>query len=182
MRSRIDRLMQFSKFLFACVVSCVASHSGLRAQLTPLPASGCSESSSVGTDVFAVDDQVPQLGNFGFALEHLCEVGSNAAFFVFGVCATGSPVDWNLNDPCFGAWATMPSSCVNVVDDLTASLDGSLTRQGGKVIVPFPIPNIPALVTFTQSTPLCFQFICVDLNAANPCRSVSRGVSMTILP
>lgn len=149
------------------------------AQVTPVAATGCSEGLVGGDAPFAVDGQAPAVGNLTFALEHSCNPGSNAAFFFFGGCEAPL-VDWNLTDSCFGAWSPLPSSCGKAVSDLGLAVFGDLVRQGGKVTFAIPIPNLPSLISYTATNPICVQFICVDLTRPNPCLGVSTGLQIQI--
>ncbi len=161
--------------IWACVITSVAS-----AQLTVVQNSGCTADGSPPGELFAQGAQAPTLGNLTFAIEHVCPIGATASFFILGACEQTLPLpDIDLSDPCFNGWTT-PVSCGQSWAQLYA-LDGALTTQG-KVIWAFPLPNIPELVTFTQTTPLCVQFVCVDLviGGQSQCVSISKGLSVVV--
>ncbi len=150
------------------------------AQVAAIPGSGCADGTSAGAPIVPVGQ--PQVGNLTFALSHQCQASSTAAFFLWGSCGASPLVDWNLGDSCFGSWASTPATCGNVIGSSLFLLDGTLTDGSGSVAWAFPIPGIPELVAFTLATPFCYQFICVELGVANPCRGVSQGLLVQITP
>lgn len=160
--------------LFGAVMAIASTVS---AQVSSIANSGCSDGLATGSKLYSVGGD-PRIGNTLFAIEHVCPFGANAAFFTMGDCEPLTPLpDWPLADSCFAAWVSPPNNCGQVwTPGLLRFLDGGLARQG-KVIMSFPLPNISGIVGWQ----LCLQFVCVDLNASNPCIGVSEGLSITFM-
>lgn len=144
--------------------------------LTVIPNTGCSDGSPIGIELNSVDGQLPSIGNLTFALQHTCPVDADAAVFTGGACIVGPGINWDLTSTCVGGWQNPPTSCGMAWDPLTLGfLGGSPVRQDGKVAVAFPIPQIPGLAGVT----FCFQFVCIELGTATPCREISQGLQIT---
>ena len=161
------------------IFACFGTANLAIAQLTVTPNSGCSDGSMQGSPIEATNDESPTVGNLSFSLTHACAAGADAAFIVIGAPTVGPLVDWNLADPCFANWTSVPATC-GQSHMLLYDLQGSFARNG-KMIFPFPIPNLPGLVAFTAANPLCFQFVCINTSLASPCVSISAGAELRIL-
>lgn len=166
--------------LTSTVLAIALSAATAAAQLTVIPNTGCRDGVSTGSDVYPIANQQPTIGNVAFGLGYTCPPGATAAFVVWGTCNAGPLIDWDLSATCFNWWTTTPGTCRQVYGTLYP-LGGNVARQG-KVVWPLPIPNEPALITFTQTTPLCFQFIAVDLDVdPDLCYEVSAGLQLQFM-
>lgn len=155
----------------------------LSAQLTQLPNTGCGDGTTAVNPIVAANGSSPTIGNLLFRMEHTCPSGGPLAIAVFGLCSTGSPVNWDLSMPCFRSWTNPPASCGMGVSTVTF-LDGGLTSPAGVFEIRFPMLPFPELRSWMQAQPLCLQVICIDVTGSNAfidCRSVSAGAQLIAL-
>lgn len=164
--------------LVALALFLITSATAVRAQVVALPGTGCEDGAALGGELISVDGQPPAIGNLTFGLQHTCPFGSQFSLFTMGPCFTGPATNWNLADPCFGAWTMLPATCrMGWQMPNLLFLDGAPVRQDGKVTLAFPIPNLPLLV----GQNVCVQFLCGVLNSPTPCTGISQGVSVTFM-